>query len=80
MTTPAIRDCSPLKPSESPLARKIPPTDRTNKESSEGCQRADSLVGEELDRIERFGKHLLSTREMAELAIQDWFDLDARQS
>lgn len=57
---------------------KIPSTDRTDKESSEGYQRADSLVGEELDRIERLGKHLLSVLEMEEPAIRDWFDLDAK--
>lgn len=57
---------------------RIPPTDRTDIESSEGYRRADSLVGKEFDRIDRLGKHLLSVREMAEQAIQDWFDLDAR--
>jgi hypothetical protein len=48
-----------------------------SKESLEGYQRADSLVGEQLDRIERLGKHLPSVREMAEPAIRDWFDHDA---
>jgi len=55
---------------------KIPSTDRTDQESLEGYQRADSLVGEQLDRIERLGKHLLIVREMAEPAIRDWFDHD----
>jgi hypothetical protein len=57
---------------------KVPSNDRTEKESSKGYQLADSLVGEELDRIERLGRHLISVREMAEPAIRDWFDQDAR--
>ncbi len=56
---------------------KISSIDSTDKEALEGCQRADSLVGEQLNRIERLGKHLLSVREMAEPAIRDWFDHDA---
>jgi hypothetical protein len=55
---------------------KLSSTVGTDKESSEGYQRADSLVGEELDRIERLGRHLLSVREMAEPAIRDWFEHD----
>ena len=57
---------------------KLSSTDGTDKESLEGYQRADILVGKELDRIERLGRHLLSVREMAEPAIRDWFDHDAR--
>src|SRR5205823_8499345 len=56
---------------------KIPSTDSTDQESLEGYQRTDSLFGEQLDRIERLWKHLLSVREMAEPAIRDWFDHDA---
>jgi hypothetical protein len=52
------------------------PAARTDEESSEGYQRADHLIGEELDRIERLGKHLLGVRQMDEQAIQNWFTQD----
>jgi hypothetical protein len=37
---------------------------------------ADQLVREELDRIERLGRHLLGVRQMDEQAVQNWFAQD----
>jgi len=51
----------------------------TSAESSEGYQRAEEIINEEQDRIERLATHLLEVVSMDEAAINAWFAQDAAQ-